>query len=142
MAVLAAIAPLGLAFENNSYWHEATAADKIARPYLRLDLARPTFDYPGEFLLAVNLTPGADYFTFAIKQVGQYVVKAGGFKKTRTGIRLYLVSLVILLFYIFYLNSRTTSEADPDPSGWGKIFAKYGWRRADCATDAVKIRRN
>jgi hypothetical protein len=118
VVLLAAIAPLGLAFENNFYWQEITTADQIARPYLRLDLARSTFDYPGEFLLAGNLTSGTDYFSCAIKQVGQSVIKASGLKKTRTGKRLYLVSLVILLFYIFYLNSRTTSEADPSPSGW------------------------
>lgn len=111
---LASLAPMELASEIHSYFQVITApADVLLQSNLFVDLTRPNFDYPGEFMLAANLNPVANYFGFAIKQLNQSVAKSLSCKVIGTILRLHLVSLVILLFYIFYLNSGTTADADP-----------------------------
>jgi hypothetical protein len=118
---LLSLAPMELLTEINSYFQIITVpADTLLQSNLFVDLTRPNFDYPGEFMLAANLAPNANYFGFVLKQVNQKVAKSQNCKVIGATLRLHIVSLVILLFYIFYLNSRTAADADPLAGKWFK----------------------
>ncbi|HEY8463124.1 MAG TPA: hypothetical protein VIM29_03755 [Bacillota bacterium] len=111
---LFALAPLGLVSDLNGYFQSSTAPiNIILQSGLKFNLARPNFDYPGELLLAVNLVPAVDYFGDALKPISLNGIKTQDFKVIGTSRQLILVSVIILWFYIFYRNSRTSSEEDP-----------------------------
>jgi len=116
---LCALAPLELVADINSYFQTTTApVGTILQSQFKLNLARQNFDYPGDFLLAANLVPVANYFCDVLKQVNLNGVKTKDFKVIGKSPQLHLASTAILMFYIFYRNSRTTSEEDPL---WGGI---------------------
>jgi hypothetical protein len=114
MAGLATLTPLELLTEYHSYLQTGTAsAMTLFQADPHYNLARPHWAYPSEFMLAVNWAPVANYFCFGLKLLNLNGVKAKNLKVIGNVRRLHLVSLVILLFYIFYLNSRTTADGDP-----------------------------
>jgi hypothetical protein len=107
------LAPMELLTELDSYLQIiATPADTLFQSNLLVDLTRPNLNYPGELMLAAKLAPVANYFSFVLKQVNLSIVKFQSCKVMGIILRLHLGSLVILLFYIFYLNSRTATDAD------------------------------
>jgi hypothetical protein len=114
MTGLLSLAPLDLLMELNTYLKlEAALSVTSYQENLHYNLDRPDLEHPGEFMMAANLIPVADYFSFALKTAGHCIVKVNSLKVLGTAWRLYLLSLVIMLFYFFYHNSRTTADADP-----------------------------
>jgi hypothetical protein len=106
------LAPLDLLTELNSYY-QLLAVPSVTAANLHNNLARPDWEYPGELMMAANLAPVANYFGFALKSVGLGIAETQKLKALGTARRLYRVSLVIMLFFIFYHISRTTADADP-----------------------------
>jgi hypothetical protein len=117
---LLALAPMGLVTGNDPYFQTITApAVTLLQSNLLSNLARPNWDYPGEFMLAANLTSVANYFCFVLKQINPSGTKTQNYKVIGSASRLYLVSLVIRLFYLFYLKTGTNADADPQA---GKVY--------------------
>ncbi|MGD9154193.1 MAG: hypothetical protein PVG90_01640 [Bacillota bacterium] len=114
MVGLVTLEPLESLGEHQSDFQISTvAALRLSQSDRHYNPDRPHWDYPDEFMLAANWTAVANYSCFGLKPFNLNGVKAKNSKVLGKARRLHLVSLVILLFYIFYLNSRTTAEADP-----------------------------
>lgn len=108
------LAPLDLLTELNCYYQHRTASSETScQANLYNNFVRHDLEHPGEFMLTANLAPAANYFSLAFKALSPGIVKIKNLKMLGTARRLYLVSLVIMLFFIFYHNSRTTADADP-----------------------------
>lgn len=120
---LFALAPLELVADINAYFHTtAASAGTIFLTQYKLNLARQNADYPGDFIMAANLVPVANYFCYGLKKINFIGIKTKDFKVIGKSPQLHLAATVILMFYFFYHNSRTTSEEEP-------FLSRKNWKK-------------